>query len=480
MRDSVKIIIACIACLAVVGAAGVYVYFSRNSNVQERELETRTVNGVLQIKYKDQDDSQWKDFFNVDTIENGATSEFEVRDGYIGYENSDGEWVELVDVKALEGAQGQAGVPGAQGAQGVPGAKGDPGKDGKDGREVELRQSNGYLQWRYQGGSDEWKSLVPLSAISGMNGKDGKDAREIEVRNNGTALVWRYSGESDAAWRPLASLASLKGDKGDPGATGIPGIQGPQGPQGPQGLPGVKGDPGDKGEKGDPGQDGKNIELQTTATEIQWRYVGEDDTQWRKLVDIAALKGDQGDPGSQGLPGAQVQLRLEKNVPIYDTTVDPPVVTGYEDQIQWKYDFQDDTSWTKLCAASDLNPNQKMEAKVLESHATTSGQIGTVNLPEGKKYMVTISLGGRSVSATGSAASILMDGSAKLAGTWVASPVTGDDGEGNPIYGNVDNSFSCTFVIDTSSETSAKDFAFELAVSGNLTSADITIIVTEL
>jgi len=45
--------------------------------------------------------------------------------------------------------------------------------------------------------------------------------------------------------------------------------------------------------------DGKNVELRTTATEIQWRVEG--DASWQTLTPLSAIKGD---PGPKGDPGA--------------------------------------------------------------------------------------------------------------------------------------------------------------------------------
>ncbi len=285
MRDSVKIIIACIACLAVVGAAGVYVYFSRNRDMEPREIITRVYKdennpedrGTVQWKYEDESDENWRYLMAVDILKlnNGLDTEFRTNDDYIQYKDADGNWINMVSKKELSGTNGAQGIKGEPGAQGLPGARGEKGQDG---RSVELRRYNGMLQWRYTSGTDlEWKDLVELDSLNGTNGRDG---REIEVRNNGSALVWRYAGEGDTAWRTIISLGVLrgergekgeKGDKGDqgeqgipgiPGATGIPGeqgiqgLQGPEGPQGPQGEPGIQGEQGPEGPQGPSGVPG--------------------------------------------------------------------------------------------------------------------------------------------------------------------------------------------------------------------------------
>ena len=49
--------------------------------------------------------------------------------------------------------------------------------------------------------------------IAGGGTGSGTDGREVELRNSGEYIQWRYSGEED--WTNLVSLADLKGEKGD-------------------------------------------------------------------------------------------------------------------------------------------------------------------------------------------------------------------------------------------------------------------------
>lgn len=181
--------------------------------------------------------------------------------------------------------------------------------------------------------------------LPGPAGEDGADGTPIELQRTVTHVQWRYVGEP--TWTNLFALADLKGDKGDQGDKGDKGDKGEQGDsfepdavglfaqrpgydgeaagfaflatdtgelyfrQGGSGwsagLPFGKGEKGDKGDKGDQGDqgavgaDGREVELQKTATHIQWRYVGE--TGWNNLAALADLKGDKGDQGDQGPPG---------------------------------------------------------------------------------------------------------------------------------------------------------------------------------
>ena len=154
MRDSVKIIIACIVCLGIVGAAGVYVYFSKNAGNKERPMEFDKRNGVVVYRYEGEGDDDWKEFMPVSALQDsGEDPDFrESDDGYIQYKNSDGEWINIMPSSSLagqKGEQGATGAQGAQGAQGPQGIQGPKGDTGADGREVEIRNNNGVLQWRY-------------------------------------------------------------------------------------------------------------------------------------------------------------------------------------------------------------------------------------------------------------------------------------------------------------------------------------------
>jgi len=53
---------------------------------------------------------------------------------------------------------------------------------------------------------------------------------------------------------------------------------------------------------GSGGADGREVELQTSATHIQWRYVG--DQAWQDLVALSTLEGPQGPAGPTGATGA--------------------------------------------------------------------------------------------------------------------------------------------------------------------------------
>ena len=49
------------------------------------------------------------------------------------------------------------------------------------------------------------------------------------------------------------------------------------------------------------GADGREVELQTNSTHIQWRYSGE--SEWRNLIELERLEGPSGPPGPRGETG---------------------------------------------------------------------------------------------------------------------------------------------------------------------------------
>ncbi len=107
----------------------------------------------------------------------------------------------------VKGDTGEKGDTGDDGYTPVKGVDYFDGLPGVDGREVEIRNSGTYIQWRYVG-SVSWTDIVALSTLNGTNGADG---REVELTNDGTNIKWRYVGGS---WATLVSVASLKGDTG--------------------------------------------------------------------------------------------------------------------------------------------------------------------------------------------------------------------------------------------------------------------------
>ncbi|MBR5975560.1 MAG: collagen-like protein [Clostridiales bacterium] len=371
MRDSVKIVIACIVCLGVVGAAGIYVYFSRNQKQKDRKVVTRPYGDVVQWKYEDEDDTKWRELMNLDVLKvDGEAPALRVEDGYIQYEKSEGEWVNLIPLDSLAGAAGSEGIQGAQGEQGTQGIQGPKGDKGDDGRSVELRASNGYVQWRYTNEND-WKNLIAVAALSGSNGQDG---RSVEVRNNGSAIVWRYEGESDASWRPIMALAALRGEIGPTGEPGISGVPGAQGPAGEDGVPGADGRPvevdvidgaiqwryeGDEnwknlvsvadltGAKGEAGADAKQVELKKSddGLSIMWKYTSDDDSKWETLITVK-----NGVDGAKGADGREVEITVRPEV-----TADPDNnISAQKADIAWRYTTGDDTSWKHMIDIDDL------------------------------------------------------------------------------------------------------------------------------
>lgn len=157
----------------------------------------------------------------------------------------------------------------------------------------------------------------------------GRDAAEIELRSTDTQVQWRYRGFLQ--WNDLISIKDLTGPQGERGITGFTGAKGDKGDQGIQGETGPQGEKGETGETGATGADGqkgevgatgpigktglagtngtngkdgkdaREIELQTTATHIQWRYAGS--SVWRNLIPLKELIGPQGKPGVKGEKG---------------------------------------------------------------------------------------------------------------------------------------------------------------------------------
>lgn len=98
----------------------------------------------------------------------------------------------------------------------------------------------------------------------GADGADGADGKEVEFQVSATHIQWRYVG--DATWVDLIALSAITGADGAPGAPGADGADGTNGTN---------------------GADGREIELQTSGTWLQYRYVG--DSSWTNLFDFSGL-----------------------------------------------------------------------------------------------------------------------------------------------------------------------------------------------
>lgn len=133
-----------------------------------------------------------------------------------------------------------------------------------------------------QGGVSKRTTVSALGA-TGPQGPVGDDGREVQLQTSATHVQWRYVG--DSTWTNLVPLSEITGPQGVAGAAGATGATGAQGPAGPAGA------------------NGQNIELQTSATHIQWRVVGT--STWTDLVTLASLTGPAGATGPQGPQGVQ-------------------------------------------------------------------------------------------------------------------------------------------------------------------------------
>lgn len=120
----------------------------------------------------------------------------------------------------------------------------------------------------------------------------------IEMRVNATHVQYKYLDGS--TWYDLLPLTDVIGPAGPQGIQGIQGVQGPPGPQGDVGAQGAQGLRGPVGATGDPGP---NIELQKSATHVQWRVAGT--TTWTNLVPLTDITGPQGATGATGPQGPQ-------------------------------------------------------------------------------------------------------------------------------------------------------------------------------
>ena len=317
--------------------------------------EVRNNGTAIQWKYAGEE--EWRDLVALDSLrgaagENGKDGA-DGKNGVNGANGSDG-------INGLDGKNGTDGKDGVDGKNGLNGKDGSDGKDGlngkdgldgkngtdgKNGKNIEVRRTTEYIQWRYEG--EDWQNLVAVSDIegpAGQNGKDGANGKTPEFRVNENILQWRYEG--DGVWLNLYDLSVLKGLDGKDGKDGINGKDGADGKNGKTPFIGENGNwwideidtgikaagtDGKDGINGIDGTDGKEIEIQKTDLYIQWRYKG---GEWQNLVALADILGPSGQNGTNGEDGRTPEFRVNGN------------------QLQWRYEGE--TIWLNLYDLSVL------------------------------------------------------------------------------------------------------------------------------
>src|SRR5690606_28412834 len=99
------------------------------------------------------------------------------------------------------------------------------------------------------------------------------------------------------------------------------------------------------GPQGDTGSgvDGREIEIQNSGTNIEWRYVGE--STWNNVVSIAEITGPKGDTGvGSGEPGGTEEF-YDKFLPKGMKHLDERVVTEEAEIIQYQKPVVDKVSF---------------------------------------------------------------------------------------------------------------------------------------
>lgn len=204
---------------------------------------------------------------------------------------------------------------------------GKDGKNGADGKEVELKTSDSYIQWRYAG-SESWNNLVALSSLKGDRGEKGIPGPKGDPGTTGKTTYFhiKYSNkanptsESDMNETDGIYIGTyvdfIQEDSTDPKKYTWQRLQGLQGEKGDKGIPGI-------------GADGRTSYLHIKYSndggktftsnngETVGTYIGtctdftQDDPDtvssytWAKIKGETGPKGDKGEPGIQGLQGIQ-------------------------------------------------------------------------------------------------------------------------------------------------------------------------------
>lgn len=113
------------------------------------------------------------------------------------------------------------------------------------------------------------------------------------------------------------------------------------------------------------GVDGDQIEIRTTDTEIQWKYVTQDATAWQTLYYLSDLKGEIGQDGSDGVDG-------ERGLSAYDVWLEFNPNKSEDD-------FFDSLNVYSLWLKIDGNENKTID-DFYESLQGAKGEAGVVDV----------------------------------------------------------------------------------------------------
>lgn len=194
-----------------------------------------------------------------------------------------------------------------------------------DGRNALMRVSEGQVQWQLQG-DGQWQTLFAVPA----NGKDAPpnvlDVGSVETLPPGSVATFSITGASPKqvvnvgipAGRPGESI---KGDAGPPNILKIGTVT-----SGPAAASITGASPSQTLNftlpAGRDGVDGKSVELQKTATHIQWRKAGE--TAWQNLAALTELAGAPGNNGISYTPQSPVARTVSIGTAYQHTDVTKP------------------------------------------------------------------------------------------------------------------------------------------------------------
>ena len=157
---------------------------------------------------------------------------------------------------------------------------GTPGQDGADGREVEMQATATEIQWRYAG-EPTWRTLITLDEL---RTDGGVDAETLQAAVDAAVAVAVANFVTSAQVETIVTELTKDFVTGDELTSATENL--------------VTKTQLDELKETMSGTLGREVQLQATATEIQWRYAG--DEAWTKLIDVESLRGPAGDKGEPG------------------------------------------------------------------------------------------------------------------------------------------------------------------------------------
>lgn len=175
------------------------------NGINGKQVELKVSDEAIQWKYSG--DTTWVNLVLLSDIKgaDGQSVSLKTNSNYIQWKkDNETEWTNLVSLSELKGADGFSPIVEITAIDGgnrlditdTTGTKSLQILNGSNGKEIEIGKDDINLKWRYVGDSD-WKVLIPLSSLKGVDGTNGVSITSISFTSSNKGEVAGLAGATD-------------------------------------------------------------------------------------------------------------------------------------------------------------------------------------------------------------------------------------------------------------------------------------------